>query len=492
MEIDEIGESLSFTCLPNHIWEKIFGYSENLMDLMLTCKYFNDLISKSPEVMSLTELVLEDSKYNNQENIAAILTSERKISYVRLQNVSAFGYNFFKILDQFKKYIKNITFSNNVHLSPIVLIDLFEMLQNLEELVIDSSNHLISHQPVTVVFKKGRKLKKVKIGDAKILQYLPEIENLECETHSEDSIRELNKYLETHNQLKKLEVSQRSADNFPFTSLGYIHFKLDSLTLDGYPSNSLLNNRAINFIKSQAKSLKQLKLYEYIYNLEIIQDLFDGMDELTYVEIWGDMRTQRTEFVDRYFKCPKIKELRLMVFDLDYTGLFKKFPKLERLHIWQDISASMVDSAAQNCRNLSEISIWTFDESFQNVTFPELINLEIYYLKEGLLRSISIFEDFLSRHQKLKIINLNFTVEKETLWKLPALLPNLDNFEFCSFEGFNEDDLKKLLSSWESIKKLGFQTEDQRELDLEGATRDIARRLIVRQQTKESDYIFSK
>jgi hypothetical protein len=53
MEIEEIvEETLGFTCLPDHIWEKTFSYSKNLKNLSRTCKYFNDLISKSDKLMS--------------------------------------------------------------------------------------------------------------------------------------------------------------------------------------------------------------------------------------------------------------------------------------------------------------------------------------------------------------------------------------------------------------------------------------------------------
>jgi hypothetical protein len=99
MEIEEIvEESLSFTCLPDHIWEKTFSYSKNLKNLMLTCKYFNDLILKSQKLINEMTLVLEDSKSIDREKVAAILKSERKISDVCIFNVITLDFSSYKIL----------------------------------------------------------------------------------------------------------------------------------------------------------------------------------------------------------------------------------------------------------------------------------------------------------------------------------------------------------------------------------------------------------
>jgi hypothetical protein len=428
----EIEESLSFTCLPDHIWEKIFGYSGSLEVLMLTCKYFNDLISKSRGLMERMPLVLEASKYNNQENIAAILTSERKVSSVIIRTVDLFGYKFYKILDHFKKYTKKITFKLGIYLSPIVFIDIFGMLQNLEEVYIDPNIHLIENQTVVVGFKRGRVLKKAEIGDATILQYMPEIENLKCQTHSENSVRELMRYLESHSQLNKLNVSLRSADNFPSISLDDIQFDLFSFCLDCDYSYQYLNIHLIDFIKRQAESLQHLELVGFTYYFDIVQDLFDGMEELTYAEIWGEMELQTPEFVARNFECPKLKELRLNV-DFEYPGFFRQFPKMQRLEFWNEASATMVDSAIQNCPNLSEIFIWTFYEAYKNATFPKLVKLEIYNLTE---ECQTIFEDFLVRHSKLKSFYfciLDDIVKEKVLWKFPALLQNLIIFKFDTY-----------------------------------------------------------
>jgi Leucine-rich repeat (LRR) protein len=490
MEIEEITGSLSFTCLPDHIWEMIFSYSLNLKNVVLTCKYFNDLISKSREVMSLMSLVLKDTIYNDHENIAAILKSESKISCVKFQLVSAFGCQFYKVLDHFKKYIREVKFGNNVQLSPIVLIDLFEMLQNLEELDINYGVNLIDPLPVvTVVFENGRKLKKVDLGDAKILKYMPEIEELACHTRSLDSTIELKKYLESHDQLKKLTVYLGSSDNFPAITLGDIHLELESFILiQKHERQSHVNNNAINFVRSQAESLKYLDVDSFICNLDIIQELLNGMEELETLYIWGDVRPPTTEFVERNFECSKMKEL-LITGKFEYPGLFRKLPNLETFSFIGN-SAATVDSAVQNCRNLSKLTIEIFIEAFQNAIFPKLSELTIY--NDNIEGSEFIFENFLGRHPKLSRLELSYTVKKEILWKLPALLPNLVDFGFVSFKGFDEDDLKELLSSWESIKKLRIVTKDQRKIDLKAATNNIARRLIVCQSTRSGENIFSK
>jgi hypothetical protein len=102
------------------------------------------------------------------------------------------------------------------------------------------------------------------------------------------------------------------------------------------------------------------------------------------------------------------------------------------------------------------------------------------------------FEDFLARHSKLEILNLAFHVKEETLWKLPAMLPNLKSFKFGSFYGFDEDDLKELLSTWDSIEKLTINRQNEREIDLQAATKDFTRSMIVRQRSVNGGNVFRK
>jgi hypothetical protein len=376
-----------------------------------------------------------------------------------------------------------------------LLIDLFEMLQNLEELYIDSDVHVhsVNHNQavVTVAFDKGRNLKKVEIGDARILQYMPEIEELLCDLESEESNRALKKYLESHNQLKKLFVWFKNTQNFPSISLGNIHFELDSLCLDAMfrEDSFLLNNHAIDFIKSQAKSLKYLDVECFTYNLDIIQELFDGMEKLENVHISGRMEAQITEFVGRNFECTKMKILELWVDKFKYPELFRKFPNLD-FYCYHKLSGLMVDSLVQNCRQITKLYIGKdFDEAFQNATFRELVKFVINRLNEG---SESSFEGFLARHQKLKELKLSFKLKKEILLKLPVLLPNVDDFEFYQFDGFDEDDLKNLLASWDSIKNLTIKSCGQRALDLEAATKDIHRRITICQYTGAGKNILIK
>lgn len=52
--------------------------------------------------------------------------------------------------------------------------------------------------------------------------------------------------------------------------------------------------------------------------------------------------------------------------------------------------------------------------------------------------------------------------------------------------------MKRLLTFWDSIQKLTFITEDQRVFDVETATEDVERRLIICQQSKDLDNILYK
>jgi hypothetical protein len=66
--------------------------------------------------------------------------------------------------------------------------------------------------------------------------------------------------------------------------------------------------------------------------------------------------------------------------------------------------------------------------------------------------------------------------DKERVWKLPFLLPNL--IEIKLHAELNDADLKKLLLSWKSIKKLTIVT-DLGELDLKAVKRAIARDVVL-------------
>jgi hypothetical protein len=322
---------------------------------------------------------------------------------------------------------------------------------------------------------------------------MPEIEELKCDIDTEESTYKLKRYLETHTQLKKLSIWLKSAIIFPAISLDAIHIELSSFSIQFLNQGcSHLNNHAIDFIKSQAKSLKILYVNDFIYDLDMIQDLFDGMEKLETVNISGKQKLQTTEFVERNFECPKIKELTLGVENFEYFGFFRKFPNLKNFHCWRKLSGFMVNTFIQNCRQITKLFIWDFDEAFQNATFPILSELAIRHHSEGYESS---FEGFLARHQKLKELKFYFKfylVKKEILLKLPALLPNVDDFEFYQFDGFDENDLKNLLASWNSIKILTINSYGQRKLDLEAATKDIHRRLTICQYTGAGTNILIK
>jgi hypothetical protein len=363
------------------------------------------------------------------------------------------------------------------------MIDLLEILENLEKLYIDSGvKFLCLNQPLSVKFAKGRMLKKVEIGEAMILQFMPEIENLSCTIESGKSASELKKYLESHTQLKVLKVSLYKSVVFPLIATDNLKIKLSSLTLDGVIKEALLSNHAINFIKTQAKSLKRLKVESWAYNLEIIQDLFDGMSELETVTINGrTLESPSTEFVERNFECSKVKTIIFEIENFECPGFFRKFPNLERLEYACEseyISGPMVDSLAQNCRQLNYLWVRRFTSAFQNATFPELV--ELHFVEADDFGSD--FETFLARHPKLKIFELGFHVLNEKIvWKLPTLLPNLIELNFQPYPEFNEADLIKLVLSWKSIKMLTIVLQDLGELDLEAVRKVIPGDVVVLQ-----------
>jgi hypothetical protein len=447
----EIEESLSFTCLPDHIWEKTFSYSKNLKNLMLTCKYFNDLILKSRKLMGQVVLSFRNyhDKSNNRQKVTAILKSQRPITVVYVDEIS---YSAYQILDHFKKYIKEISFSSP--LLPDDLLDILEMMQNLEKIEIfriDSSHQ--TNRTLAI----SRTIKKAFIGNLQALRYMPEIENLRVSSWNEESSNCLKSYLETHTHLKKLKFGLYNS-TFPILSVGSLHFKLEKFSLSQSSqgeADERFDNRVIDFIKSQAKNLKQIYLRSFLWNLNIIQELFDGMEELQIVHLWGKMDPQSVKFTGRYFKCPKMKEFYLGITDLAIPGFFEKFPNLELIYFCTIVPGSIVESAVQSCRNIRELFIKEFNEAFENATFPNLVLLDVEWFTVE-----SRFMEFLSRHPKLTKFELQTGLDfKENWWKLPTYLPNLKEFKFFSFDA------------------------GQTSLDFEAATKDISRRLAIYQYT---------
>jgi hypothetical protein len=471
----EIEESLCFTCLPDHIWEKTFSYSGNLKNLMLSCKYFNDLIMKSRQCMAKMKLVLEDSKSKDQDNIAAIIKSERKISRVYVRNVRVLDRIFLEILDHFKEHIKKIKFESRIKLSSVVLVDLLKTMHSLEKLYFRAYATLTDRHSISIASESM--INSVVLPDLKFLQFMPEIKNLEVTSRFNRDSHYLKSYLANH-KLTHLSIEFRKNAGFPALALDNINIELISLKIETY-SESKFNNHAIRFIKSQAKSLKSLEISGFSFNFNIIQQLLESVIGLQILELRGEMEDQTTEFVGRNFKCPKLEELRLHMEPFEYPGFFEKFPNLKILRIYSATSASLVNSVVRNCRKIGEIYTDQFNADFENATFPELKKLLISRLND---RSEPILEDFLSRHQKLSYLNFSFEVEPDLFRKLPVLAPNLNEIRFNPFKGFVEADLRKLLLLCKNIEKI-IIAKNLREFDLNAVTIDLPR-------TKNSMIIF--
>jgi hypothetical protein len=211
----------------------------------------------------------------------------------------------------------------------------------------------------------------------------------------------------------------------------------------------------------------------FTYNLSIIQHLFDGMKELETVRIAGNLLSQSTGFVERNFECSKVKSFSLDIENFEYPGFFRKFPNLESFgYPFEEISSPMVESFAENCRQINYLWFHRLKNAFRKVIFPELV--ELHFAKAGGFKAD--VETFLARQPKLKILEMFGVEDKERVWKLPFLLPNL--IEIKLHAELNDADLKKLLLSWKSIKKLTIVT-DLGELDLKAVKRAIARDVVL-------------
>jgi hypothetical protein len=93
--------------IPDHILEKIFAYSGKLDSLMLTCKYFNDLISNSQKLMMKMPLSIdENSKIHSDEKISVLLNSKKKHYYLTFFGIDDFGQNYSKVLQHFKSSVR--------------------------------------------------------------------------------------------------------------------------------------------------------------------------------------------------------------------------------------------------------------------------------------------------------------------------------------------------------------------------------------------------
>lgn len=420
-------------------------------------------------LLDMQYIYLDDFWYNKQEKISAILQSHRKYTSIQIENLDMFGMRYYTILDHFKDSIKEISFGNFDFYSPVLLIDIFAMMQNLENLYIGGGTFPNADQYNAADYKnEGKILNEVTLGDPSFLSFLPDIKDLHVTCKTSRCPLILLKDLIPRKNLNELGITWQDDSEFPDISFGSFQFpfKLDALFMkQSDPENLLdLNQLTIGFIKCFAKSLKKLHIENYSFNFDAIQNLFDSMEVLERVFLSGKMELQSGEFLLRNFQRPKLKSLLLAIKDFEHPQFFNKFPNLENLKFCHDKNSTyMVDSAARDCRNIENLYIWEFDAAFENATFRDLLELTVCKVSQDFLAT---FELFLLRHGKLTTLDLAFVMNTETLWKLPTILPNLKNIRFFTVQEFTEADLTKLLLSWPSIKKVTFITPNHREFDL--------------------------
>jgi hypothetical protein len=235
-------------------------------------------------------------------------------------------------------------------------------------------------------FEKERTLKRF-VESPSILPCMPEIEDLKS-LGADDYCWVLKDYLESHNRLKRLEINFEKHPELPQISS---KFKLNTLKifvneLEDDEDGLYLNGNVIDFIKSQAKSLKHLVIGGYVYNFDTIHELFGGMKELETVDLRGEMAHQSNDHLAKLaieFQSPKVKKLILNVKLFEYPRFFESFPNLEVLYFDTSVSAYMVDSAAQSCSKIEVIYTRELVGAFENATFRNLIDLEIGQLNGG-------------------------------------------------------------------------------------------------------------
>jgi hypothetical protein len=100
------------------------------------------------------------------------------------------------------------------------------------------------------------------------MDYLPETEKLKMELDKLDSSNgdRLKQYLETHTELTKFSIANNEGDysQFPDATIGskLVDIKFGQHGHENCPAYQFPNN-LINFVKSQAKTLKRLRIEEF-------------------------------------------------------------------------------------------------------------------------------------------------------------------------------------------------------------------------------------
>ncbi len=400
--------------------EKIFAFAGNLPNLALTCKYFNDLISNSRVLMKGFKLRIEEKpgKEPLSMMVPKVLKSKRKYSCFHFEKINCSDLIYSELIQRFKDSITVIWFWQ-CSLDSLTLADTYKAIGGLEELYLFYNTYSLSAAGSQVDFSKFEKLKYVLIksfGDISVMDCLPETEKLKMELDELDSSNgdRIKQYLETHTELTKFSIAigiyEGDYSQFPDTS---INSKLVELEFGEYGDEDCpeyhFSNNLINFIKSQAKSLKQLKLWQFALNLNVAQNLLETLKLLESVEFNCSKFRRSSPFVAKNFTCPKLKKLKMdHIYDFP---LFKKFPNLEELEIYNQ-PAVIVKAAAQHCPKIKKLVLWSFDRRPSNFFMPNLVDLKIYY---DTIDQLDI--NFVLKHKKLERLELQSGKVNEVVLK---------------------------------------------------------------------------
>jgi hypothetical protein len=454
MEIDqqqEPEESSPIFLVPDVILEeKIFARSGNLKNLSLSCKYFHDLISKSQLLTKRFRLKIEEQPEKDPLPliVSTILKSKRNYSCVRFEKFNCSDSSYLELIQHFKDSITDIWFWQ-CSLNWLALADLFKTVRGLEELNFSYNRTPISKAGCDVDFSKFGKLKKVCIlnhGDISVVSCMPETENLEIELDELDSrnSKRLKQYLETHTELTKFSIliydmgesdSHEEFSEFPDAS---VNFKLTDCEIkvpNGLHtcSESQFTNNLFNFIKSQAESLKNLKLEGFAMDLNVTQNLIESLKVLESVEFDCTKFRRSAPFVAKNFTLPKLRKLKLSrIYDFP---LFNKFPNLEELEIYNQ-PAVIVKAAAQHCPEIKKLVLWSFDSRPSNFFLPNLVALQIYYFN---INELDV--NFVLKHKKLERLELGGDeVNEVKLKKILEGLPNLKHLKISFMQSYVREE----------------------------------------------------
>jgi hypothetical protein len=369
--------------------ENIFARSGNLKNLSLTCKYFHDLISKSRQLMKRFELNIvgksctDKVKRNyNQQNLSTILKSKRKYSRIGFYLIYSYDKRYSQLLHYFKDSITKIEFVN-CGLKPFTLAETFKTVGGLEDFCFNFSSFSPTAKRHVDVSKFGKFkcvfiLNEDEMNDISILHFLPETEMLEVVVDYLE-YDDLKQYLEKQTNLTKFSIELRVGNFslFPeiINNLNLIELKIRTETAH----QRRLNQSTINFIKSQAKTLKRLSIERFDIDLNDIQSLLEPMEVLECLELTCSLfhcAYTSSLLVTKKFTCPKLRKLT-PDFNDDFS-LVDKFPNLEELEISFFSQPKVIVAAAQHCQRIKKLVLQSFDEaSLSTAFFPELVDLKI-------------------------------------------------------------------------------------------------------------------